>query len=252
MSKGGQAIFAYREAHRKEYGSCILDATLYSMSVASMAYVNKEYRLAGPNRETRSVLDTLKLFRHLTIVRKSRAFVRYTMGINPHFIQNNHFLSQVISLPDYVSLRTAGTESEKEGSSWMVGRFLYLRMRYAWGLWCTKENKSRATFIENFAELKEIAGFIKTPAKKAASLLRGHLARVCALESVPFSAAVVKVASAGKRQANGHVEDEYQVVLTKKPAQAKAEQEQQTHERDQQLQLKFQGTVSKLAKNMKA
>lgn len=251
LSKGGAVIFAMQPTRRADYGRTILDATLFSMSVYSLVYDQKEYRVAGPQRETRYMLSTLKLFKGLTIVRRERSFVRYSMSVNPDFIQNNHFLSQVISLSDYTSLRTAGTKSEPDGSSWTVGRFLYLRMRYAWGLWCTKDNKSKSTFAENFAELKEIAGFDKTPAKKAASLLRGYLARVCALDSMPFTAEVIKINQGDanlRRLPDGTIEDSYQVILTKKAAQAAAEKEQLQHQEQQQLQLRFQSDASVLAK----
>jgi hypothetical protein len=113
-------------------------------------------------------------------------------------------------------------------------------MRYAWGLWCSKDNKRKLTFTENFGDLKEISGFEKTPAKKAASLLRGHLKRVCALESIPFTAEITKVESIGRRQADGSIEDEYQVLLTKKPEVAKAEAEEQKRQKLQKNQLDFQ------------
>jgi hypothetical protein len=245
LTKGGEVIFGLRPKHREDYGRTILDATLYSMSMHSMGFETKEYRVAGPRRETRYTLDTLKLFKQLVITRKDRSFVRYNMSVNPDFVQNNHFLSQVITLPDYVSLRTAGTEHDPDGSSWTVGRFLYLRMRYAWGLWCSKENKSKNTFVENFAELKEIAGFDKTPAKKAASLLRGYLARVCTLESIPFTAEVIKIDATAKRQSDGSVEDAYQVMLTKKPNQEKAEKELLKQQQQQQISLHFQDQPAK-------
>jgi len=251
LSKGGAVIFAMQPRMRADYGGTILDATLFSMSVYSLVYNEKEYRVAGPSRETRYTLSTLKLFKGLVVTRRDRSFVRYTMSVNPDFIQNNHFLSQLVTLADYTSLRTAGTESEPTGSSWTVGRFLYLRMRYAWGLWCSKANKSKAQFTENFAELKEIAGFEKTPNKKAASLLRGHLARVCTLESIPFTAEVVKVESTTGRRADGHIEDEYQVVLTKKPAVAKAEQQEQQRQKTLQTQLDFRSGLAAVAKQMK-
>ncbi|MBO3272963.1 hypothetical protein [Hymenobacter defluvii] len=244
LTKGGEVIFAMRPKHRETYGRTILDATLYSMSMHSMGFESREYRVAGPRRETRYTLDTLKLFKQLVITRKDRSFVRYNMSVNPDFVQNNHFLSQVIDLGDYVSLRTAGTENDPDGSSWTVGRFLYLRMRYAWGLWCTKDNKSKSKFIENFNELKEIAGFYKTTNKKAASLLRGYIARVCALESIPFTAEVIKIESTAKRQVDGSIEDAYQVVLAKKPSQEKAEKEQLKHQQEQaqrqQIRMQFQ------------
>ncbi|QNE42220.1 hypothetical protein F1C16_21580 (plasmid) [Hymenobacter sp. NBH84] len=243
LSKGGLAIFAFRENHREEYGRCILDAILYSMSINSIGYLTKEYRVAGPARETRYILDTLKLFKQLVIARRERAYVRYTLQVNPDFVQNNHFQSQLVYLPDYVSLRTAGTENEPAGTSWTVGRFLYLRMRYAWGLWCTKENKSKNAFIENFDELKEIAGFKKTATKKAASLLRGYLAKVCALDSIPFTAQVNKVEASPKRQADGTQQDAYEVVLTKKPTQSQAEKEQR---RQQQIQQQAQSEIRAL------
>ena len=252
LSKGGEAIFALRPHFRSEYGGTILDATLFSTSVSALAYGRKEYRLAGPNRETRSILSTLRLFNGLTITRKGRSFVRYSMSVNPHFVQNNHFLSQLVTVADYASLRTPGSESEPTGSSWTAGRFLYLRMRYAWGLWCSKANKSKAQFIENFAELKEIAGFEKTAAKKAASLLRGYLNRVCVLESIPFTAEVVKIHSVTGRQSDGHIEDEYQVVLTKKPAVAKAEKEEEQRQKSLQTQLDFRSNLTATAKRTKA
>lgn len=244
LTKGGQVIFALQPQRRATYGKSILDAVLFSMSAYSITYEEKEYRVAGPKRETRYTLSTLRLFKGLLITRKGRSFVRYTMSINPEFVQNNHFLSQLITLADYTSLRTAGTAKEPEGSNWTVGRFLYLRMRYAWGLWCTKDNKSKAGFIENFEELKEIAGFEKTPAKKAASLLRSHLKRVCALPSIPFTAEVVKVESTAKRQADGVQEDAYQVVLTKKPEQLKQEQQEHQQRDLKQQQLQFQQTLA--------
>jgi hypothetical protein len=227
----------------------MLDAVLFSMSAHNMLYDSKEYRVAGPRRETRYNLSSVRLFKGLTIARRDRSFVRYSMSVNPDFVQNNHFLSQLITLPDYTSLRTAGTEEQPLGTSWTVGRFLYLRMRYAWGLWCTKENKSKLKFTENFDELKEIAGFEKTPAKKAASLLRGFLTRVCALDSIPFTAEVIKTESNGRRQVDGSFDDNYQVVLTKKPEVAKAEAEEQKRQELQQTQLNFQ---KKLAKSMRA
>jgi hypothetical protein len=251
LSKGGNVIFAMQPTKRANYGRCILDAVLFSMSVYSLVYDEKEYRVAGPKRETRYTLSTLKLFKGLEIVRRDRSFVRYTMSVNPDFVQNNHFLSQLITLPDYTSLRTAGTESEPEGSSWAVGRFLYLRMRYAWGLWCSKANKNNGSFTENFEELKEIAGFEKTENKKAASLLRGHLKKVCALESIPFTAEVTKTASTARRLADGSIEDAYQVVLTKKPAVAKAEAEERKRQQSQQIQLDFQKGLATAAKNMR-
>jgi hypothetical protein len=251
LSKGGEVIFAMHPRMRTDYGGTILDATLFSMSVYPLVYGEKEYRLAGPNRETRCVLSTLKLFHRLIITRKGRSFVRYSISDNLNFIQNNHFLSQLVTLGDYTSLRTAGTEKEPTGSSWTVGRFLYLRLRYAWGLWCSKANKSKAQFIENFAELKEIAGFEKTPAKKAASLLRGHLTRVCALESIPFTAEIVKVESAAGRGTDGRIEDEYQVVLTKKPAVLKAEKAEEQQQKSLQLQRNFRSNLATMAKQMK-
>ena len=252
LSKGGRIIFATRPHFRSDYGGAILDATLFSMSVSALVYDRKEYRLAGPNRETRSILSSLRLFKGLTIVRKSRSFVRYSMSVNPDFIQNNHFLSQLVTVADYTSLRTPGSESEPTGSSWTAGRFLYLRMRYAWGLWCSKANKSKAQFIENFAGLKEIAGFEKTPAKHAASRLRRYLDRVCALGSIPFTAEVVKVQSMAGRQTDGRIEDEYQVVLTKKPAVAKAEKEEEQRQKSLQTQLDFRSSLTATAKRMKA
>lgn len=251
LSKGGEVIFAMQPKRREEYGRTILDAMLFSMSVYSLVYDEKEYRVAGPRRETRRTLSTLKLFKGLVVTRRERSFVRYSMSVNPDFIQNNHFLSQLITMADYTSLRTAGTEEEPTGSSWTVGRFLYLRMRYAWGLWCSKDNKRKVTFVENFDELKEIAGFEKTPAKKAASLLRGHLKRVCVLESIPFTAEVLKIASSAHRQADGRFEDAYQVVLTKKPAVAKAEAEELKRQKSQQTQLDFQKGLATVAKNMR-
>ncbi|RZJ94977.1 hypothetical protein EAH73_20630 [Hymenobacter nivis] len=250
MTKGGQVIFALQPKFRADYGRTILDAVLFSMSAHSMLYDSKEYRVAGPKRETRYVLGSLKLFKGLTITRRDRSFVRYTMSVNPDFVQNNHFLSQLITLPDYASLRTAGTEQEPTGSSWTVGRFLYLRMRYAWGLWCSKDNKGKLKFIENFDELKEIAGFEKTPSKKAASLLRGFLARVCALNSIPFTAEVTKIGSTDHRQADGTIEDKYQVLLTKKPEIAKAEAEEQKRQKSQKNQLNFQQNLVAVAKQM--
>lgn len=250
LSKGGEKIFAMYPKFREKYGQTILDAILFSMSVYSLAYDEKEYRLAGPQRETRSILKTLKLFKGLEIMRRDRSFVRYTMAVNPDFVQNNHFLSQLIHVPDYAGLRTPGTEREPDGSSWTVGRFLYLRLRYAWGLWCTKDNKRKPTFTENFEELKEIAGFEKTPAKKAASLLRGHLKKVCALESIPFTAEITKIESTGRRQADGSIEDEYQVVFTKKPEIAKSEAEEQKRQKMQKTQLSFQQNLVAVAKNM--
>jgi hypothetical protein len=244
LSKGGNVIFALQPQRRATYGKSILDAVLFSMSAYSLTYEEKEYRVAGPKRETRQLLTTLKLFKGLLITRKGRSFVRYTLSVNPNFVQNNHFLSQLITLPDYTSLRTAGTTREPEGSSWTVGRFLYLRMRYAWGLWCTRENKSKASFIENFLELKEIAGFEKTPAKKAASLLRGHLKRVCALDSIPFTAELVKVESTAKREADGTQEDAYEVVLTKKASQLKTEQQEAQQQVLKQQQQQFQQTLA--------
>ena len=251
LSKGGEAIFAWRPNFRSDYGRTILDATLFSMSMFSLAYDQKEYRLAGSNQETRSKLSTLKLFKGLTIMRKGRSFVRYSMSVNPDFIQNNHFLSQLVTVADYTSLRTPGNESEPTGSSWTAGRFLYLRMRYAWGLWCSKANKSKAQFTENFAELKEIAGFDRTPAKHAASRLRGYLDRVCALESIPFTAEVVKVYSTAGRQRDGRIEDEYQVVLTKKPAVAKVEKEEEQQQKSLQTQRDFRSNLTAVAKRMK-
>jgi len=239
LPKSGQVIFALQPKLKADYGRTILDAVLFSMSAHSMLYAAKEYRVAGPRRETRYTLASLKLFKGLTIARRARSFVRYTMSVNPDFVQNNHFLSQLITLPDYASLRTAGTEQEPQGSSWTVGRFLYLRMRYAWGLWCAKENKRKPTFVENFDELKEIAGFEKTPDKKAASRLRTHLAKVCALDSIPFTAEVLKGVSTARRQPDGTVPDAYQVVLTKKPAQAKAEQQELQRQQQQQAQLDY-------------
>lgn len=252
LSKGGEKIFAMYPKFREKYGQTILDAILFSMSVYSLAYDEKEYRLAGPQRETRSILKTLKLFKGLEIVRRDRSFVRYTMAVNPEFVQNNHFLSQLIHVPDYASLRTAGTEREPDGSSWTVGRFLYLRMRYAWGLWCTKDNKRKSTFVENFEELKEIAGFEKTPARKAASLLRGHLKRVCALDSIPFTAEVAKIDGPTHRQADGQAAEYYQVVLTKKPAVAEAEQQERKRQQNQQQQFDFQQKLAGVAKGLKA
>ena len=240
LTPGGEAIFRFQAPRRAEYGRTILDATLFSMSMFNLGYVGKEYRVAGPHRETRKVLDTLSLFKRLTIIRRARSFVRYSMIVNPDFIQNNHYLSQLINLADYASLRRPGTEKQPLGTSWTVGRFLYLRMRYAWGLWCTKENKSKLSFTENFEELKEIAGFEKTETKKAASQLRRHLAQVCALESIPFTAEVSKQATTGRRLPDGSFPDNYQVVLTKKPAVAKAEQQEQRQQQAQQQQLAFQ------------
>ncbi|RZJ62755.1 MAG: hypothetical protein EOO58_00120 [Hymenobacter sp.] len=252
LSKGGEKIFAMYPKFREKYGQTILDAILFSMSVYSLAYDEKEYRLAGPQRETRSILKTLKLFKGLEIVRRDRSFVRYTMAVNPDFVQNNHFLSQLIHVPDYASLRTAGTEREPDGSSWTVGRFLYLRMRYAWGLWCTKDNKRKSTFIENFEEVKEIAGFEKTPARKAASLLRSHLKRVCALDSIPFTAEIVKVDGPNHRQADGQVAECYQITLTKKPAVTEAEQQEQKRQQTQQKQLDFQQKLIAVSKGLKS
>jgi hypothetical protein len=249
LTKGGQAIFALQPKLKADYGRTMLDAVLFSMSAHNMLYDSKEYRVAGPRRETRYNLSSVRLFKGLTITRRDRSFVRYTMSVNPDFVQNNHFLSQLITLPDYTSLRTVGTEEQPLGTSWTVGRFLYLRMRYAWGLWCTKENKSKLKFTENFDELKEIAGFEKTPAKKAASLLRGFLTRVCALNSIPFTAEVIKTESSSRRQVDGSFDDNYQVVLTKKPDVAKAEAEEQKQQKLQQTQLDFQ---KKIAKSMRA
>ena len=251
LSKGGQVIFAMYPQKREKYGRTILDALLFAMSVYSLAYDEKEYKLAGPQRETRNILKTLKLFNELEIVRRDRSFVRYTMAVNPSFVQNNHFLSQLVHLADYASLRTAGTEDEPRGSSWTVGRFLYLRMRYAWGLWCSKANKGKLTFTENFEELKEIAGFEKTDNKKAASLMRGHLKKVCALDSIPFTAAINKVESHGRRREDGTIEDAYEVVLTKKPDVAKAEAEELKRQQNQQTQLNFQKNLAVVAKGMR-
>lgn len=251
LTKGGEVIFATRPKFKADYGRTMLDATLFSMSTQAIVYDTKEYRLAGPRRETRNILSSLKLFKALSITRKARSFVRYTMSVNPDFIQNNHFLSQLITLADYTSLRTPGTEAQPEGTSWTVGRFLYLRMRYAWGLWCSKDNKSKLTFTENFDELKEIAGFEKTDNKKAASLMRGHLKRVCALESIPFTAEISKVESTARRQADGSIEDAYQVVLTKKPAVAKAEADERKRQQSQQTQLNFQKNLAVVAKGMR-
>jgi hypothetical protein len=244
LTPGGEAIFAYKEKLRKDYGRCILDATMFSMSTNSIAYTDKEYRVVDQRRQERYKLSSLKVFRGLEIVRSSRAFVRYTVEINPDFVQNNHFLSQLITIPDYVSLRTAGTDHAKVGSSWTVGRFLYLRMRYAWGLWCSADNKAKSEFTENFSELMEIAGFDKTPAKKAASLLRGYLERVCTLESIPFTARIEKVdAGAVRRLPDGSRPAAYQVILTKKAGQREQEAEQQrlATEQQQQNQLRQQG-----------
>jgi hypothetical protein len=251
LSKGGQAIFAMYPNHREKYGRTILDALLFAMSVYSLAYDEKEYRLAGPRRETRDILKTLKLFKGLEIVRHDRSFVRYSMLVNPEFVQNNHFLSQLVHVADYASLRTAGTEEEPRGSSWAVGRFLYLRMRYAWGLWSSKDNKGKLTFIENFKELKEISGFEKTPAKKAASLLRSHLKRVCALDSIPFTAEITKVESIGRHQIDDSMEGEYQVVLTKKPNIVKAEAEELKRQQSQRSQLNFQKNVAVVANSIR-
>jgi hypothetical protein len=231
LTKGGQAIFALQPKLKADYGRTMLDAVLFSMSAHNMLYDSKEYRVAGPRRETRYNLSSVRLFKGLTIARRDRSFVRYSMSVNPDFVQNNHFLSQLITLPDYTSLRTAGTEEQPLG------------------LWCTKENKSKLKFTENFDELKEIAGFEKTPAKKAASLLRGFLTRVCALDSIPFTAEVIKTESNGRRQVDGSFDDNYQVVLTKKPEVAKAEAEEQKRQELQQTQLNFQ---KKLAKSMRA
>jgi hypothetical protein len=251
LTKGGDAIFALQPQRRAEYGRTILDATLFSMSMYKMGYEGKEYRVAGPRQETRKTLDTLSLFKRLTITRKARSFVRFSMIVNPDFIQNNHYLSQLINLADYTSLRREGTEKQPLGTSWTVGRFLYLRMRYAWGLWCTKSNKGKRTFTENFEELKEIAGFEKTENKKAASQLRKHLVEVCKLASIPFTAEVSKVATTGHRQADGTFEDVYEVVLTKKPEVAKAEAEELKREQLQQTQLQFQKKLGTVAKGMK-
>lgn len=248
LTKGGDVIFGLQPQRRAEYGRTVLDAMLFSMSMYKMGYEGKEYRVAGPRRETRKVLDTLSLFKRLTIVRRARSFVRYSMLVNPDFIQNNHYLSQLVHLPDYVSLRRPGTEKQPLGTSWTVGRFLYLRMRYAWGLWCTKENKGKLTFTENFEELKEIAGFEKTDNKKAASQLRKHLAEVCTLASIPFTAEVSKQAAAGRRAADGNWPDIYQVMLTKKPAVARAEQEEQRQQQAQQQQLNFQQQLASTSK----
>ncbi|MGI4735036.1 MAG: hypothetical protein ACRYG7_07650 [Janthinobacterium lividum] len=249
LTSGGEAIFRFQGARIKaEYGRTILDATLFSMSMFKIGYDGKEYRVAGPRRETRKVLDTLSLFKRLTIVRKARSFVRYSMLVNPDFIQNNHYLSQQINLADYASLRRPGTEAQPRGTSWTVGRFLYLRMRYAWGLWCTKDNKGKLKFTENFEELKEIAGFEKTETKKAASQLRKHLAIVCELGSIPFTAEVTKMASTTRRAADGSIEDAYQVVLTKKPEVAKAEQQEQQRQQLQQSQLGFQKQLATTSK----
>ncbi|WP_188816198.1 hypothetical protein [Hymenobacter cavernae] len=257
LTPGGEAIFAYREKHRKEYGRCILDAVLYSMSTNSIAYSEKEYRVVDERRRTRYTLTSLKVFKGLTIERSQRAYVRYTMQANPDFVQNNHLLSQAISVPDYVSLRTAGTEHSKEGSSWTVGRFLYLRMRYAWGLWCTAENKAKAEFTENFEELLEIAGFVKTPPKKAASLLRGYLERVCTLASIPFTARIEKVTTQNaRRQQDGSRPDAYQVILTKKATQRAEEGEQMRMATEQQHQEQQQQVgqprLQNLAQNLHA
>lgn len=249
LTPGGEAIFRFQAARRAEYGRTILDATLFSMSMFKLGYEGKEYRVAGPKRETRKVLDTLSLFKRLTITRRARSFVRYSMIVNPDFVQNNHYLSQLITLADYASLRRPGTAKQPLGTSWTVGRFLYLRMRYAWGLWCAKENKGKPRFTENFDELKEIAGFEKTEAKKAASQLRRHLTQVCALESIPFTAEVTKLASASRRNAEGGFDDNYQVVLTKKPAVAKTEQQEQQRQQSQQNQLSFQQKLVTTTKN---
>ncbi|WP_324680816.1 hypothetical protein [Hymenobacter sp. GOD-10R] len=252
LTPGGEAIFAYRDKHRKDYGRCILDAVLYSMSTNSIAYAEKEYRVVDERRRTRYTLSTLKVFKGLTIERSSRAYVRYTMQANPDFVQNNHLLSQVISVPDYVSLRTAGTEHSKRGSSWMVGRFLYLRMRYAWGLWCTAENKGKAEFTENFDELLEIAGFVKTPPKKAASLLRGYLSRVCTLDSIPFTARIEKGSTQNaRRQQDGSRPDVYRVILTKKTIQRADEDELHRVATEQQQEV-VQQRLQNLAQNMRS
>lgn len=252
LTKGGEAIFALQPQRKAEYGKTILDAVLFSMSMYKMGYEGKEYRVAGPRRETRKTLDTLSLFKKLTIVRKARSFVRYSMIVNPDFIQNNHYLSQLINLPDYASLRRPGTEKQPLGTSWTVGRFLYLRMRYAWGLWCTKENKGKRTFTENFEELKEIAGFEKTDNRKAASQLRKHLVEVCKLASIPFTAEVSKLATTGRRQADGSFENLYEVVLTKKPDVVKAEAEELKQQQNQQTQLNFQKNLAVMAKGMRS
>jgi hypothetical protein len=179
------------------------------------------------------------------------------MEVNPEFVQSNHFYSQLIDILDYASLRTPGTEHDKEGSSWAVGRFLYLRMRYAWGLWNTQDNKGKKEFVENFEELLEIAGFVKTPAKKAASLLRGYLNRVCTLASVPFTARVEKITSLSTRRApDGSRPDSYQVVLTKKSAQlgveASVHQDATEQEKQTQQHELAQQRLQNLAQNMRS
>jgi hypothetical protein len=118
-------------------------------------------------------------------------------------------------------------------------------------LWCSKSNKGKRTFIENFEELKEIAGFEKTDNRKAASQLRKHLAEVCKLASVPFTAEVSKLATTGRRQADGSFEDLYEVVLTKKPNVVKAKAEELKREQLQQTQLQFQKNLGTVAKQMK-
>jgi hypothetical protein len=171
--------------------------------------------------------------------------------MNSDFIQKSHYLSQLINLPDYTSLRRPGTEKQPLGTSWTVGRFLYLRMRYAWGLWCSESNKGKRPFIENFGELKEIAGFEKNDNKKAASQLRKHLVEVCQLASIPFTAEVSKVATTGHRQADGSFENVYEVVLTKKPDVVKAKAEELKREQLQQTQLQFQKNLGTVATQMK-
>lgn len=154
-------------------------------------------------------------------------YVSYQLLVGGIFIRNNHYRPQPLVLADYLSLRTAGVTAAtstgvrglpRQGRSCVNSRLLYCRLLWRWGVWQGERTKHLSRQEEQFSDLCLLLDWKPTPT--AAVRLNHLLARVCALDSIPFVASVQQVTQRPvlHRNLTGALPLPYVVVLVKKSA----------------------------------